>query len=97
MEKPYDPNLNLTESQRIQNRYYMLEDIDDYLKEIVQHCDDEADLIALGSLLQIHSKNILTACMDKKDWRHIIKKFLDDVEKEIDRGSILKKYHGKYY
>lgn len=97
MDKPYDPNLRPSEKEKVQNRCYMLEDIDDYVKEIIQNCDDESDLIALGSLLQIHSKNILTACMDKKDWKHIIKKFADDVEKERDHGSLLKKYGRKFY
>jgi hypothetical protein len=35
------------------------------------------------------SKNILTTVMDKGDWRHIIGKFLRDVEKQQDAASTL--------
>lgn len=70
----------------------LMEDVDDYIRETIQYCDDEEELIALGSVLQIISKNILTTVMDKGEWRHAISTFLKDVEQECDIGSIHKKY-----
>ncbi len=69
-----------------------MEDVDSYIKETIQYCDDEEELIALGSVLQIISKNILTSVMDKKEWKSAIGSFIDDVEKEKDFGSIRKQY-----
>jgi len=89
IEHPYDPQRRLTSRERQEKRVSLMEDVDDYIKEIVMYCDDEEDLIALGSLLQVLSKNILTTVMDKGDWRHIIGKFLRDVEKQQDAASTL--------
>jgi hypothetical protein len=89
IEHPYDPQRRLTGRERKQKRVSLMEDVDDYIKEIVMYCDDEEDLIALGSLLQVLSKNILTSVMDKGDWRHIINKFLRDVEKQQDAAATL--------
>ena len=97
MEMPFNPDRKLTYAERMEHRYSMMEELDEYLKEMVLYCDDEEDLIAMGSMLQIHSKNILTSCMNKKDWKHIIQNFAADVEKERDHGSMLRKYRGKFY
>lgn len=70
----------------------LMEDVDDYIKETIQYCDDEEELIALGSVLQIISKNILTTVMDRTEWKQAISAFLSDVEQERDMGSIHKKY-----
>lgn len=89
IEHPYDPQRRLTSRERQQKRVSLMEDVDDYIKEIVMYCDDEEDLIALGSLLQVLSKNVLTSVMDKGDWRHIIDKFARDVEKQHSEVSAM--------
>ena len=70
----------------------LMEDVDEYIRETIQYCDDEEELIALGSVLQIISKNILTTVMDRTEWKQAISAFLSDVEQERDMGSIHKKY-----
>ena len=89
IEHPYDPQRRLTQRERQEKRVSLMEDVDDYIKEIVMYCDDEEDLIALGSLLQVLSKNVLTSVMDRGDWRHIINKFAKDVEHQQDASSSL--------
>jgi len=49
-------------------------------------------MIALGSVLQILSKDILTTVMPKDDWKNAITTFATDVEKETDFASIRKQY-----
>ena len=47
----------------------MIEEIDDFICESIQYCDDPQDLIAIGSFLQVISKNILTSALgDKQKW-----------------------------
>lgn len=87
IEKAYDPHRRLTRKERDQKRVSLMEDVDEYIKEIIMYCDDDEDLIALGSLLQIHSKNVLTTVMDKGDWKYVIDKFTKDVEKQPDIPS----------
>lgn len=82
IENPYDPQRRLTTRERKEKRVSLMEDVDDYIQEIIMYCDDEEDLIALGSLLQVLSKNVLTSVMDKGDWRHTIDKFTRDVERQ---------------
>lgn len=66
--------------------------MDEYVRETILYCDDEEELIALGSVLQILSKNILTSVMNKKDWRQVIDKYVKDVEQETDLGSVRRQY-----
>ncbi len=96
IEPTYDPQRRLTFSERQQKRMSLMEDVDSYIKETIQYCDDEEELIALGSVLQIISKNILTSIMDKREWKDAIGAFIDDVEKEKDFGSIRKQYKDYY-
>ena len=89
IEHPYDPHRRLNGRERQEKRVSLMEDVDDYIKEIVMYCDDEEDLIALGSLLQVLSKNILTTVTVRGDWRHIINKFAKDVEQQQDVRSTM--------
>ena len=89
IENPYDPQRRLTTRERKEKRVSLMEDVDEYIQEIVMYCDDEEDLIALGSLLQVLSKNVLTSVMDKGDWRHVIDKFTKDVEKHQNAASAM--------
>lgn len=92
IEPVKDPNKRLTFSERQQKRMSLMQDVDDYIKETIQYCDDEEELIALGSVLQIISKNILTTVMDRSEWRQAISAYISDVEKEKDFGSLRQKY-----
>lgn len=92
IEPVKDPSKRLTFSERQQKRMSLMQDVDDYIKETIQYCDDEEELIALGSVLQIISKNILTTVMDRTEWRQAISAYISDVEKEKDFGSVRKQY-----
>lgn len=92
IEPVKDPNKRLTFSERQQKRMSLMQDVDDYIKETIQYCDDEEELIALGSVLQIISKNILTTVMDRSEWRQAISAYISDVEEEKDFGSLRQKY-----
>jgi hypothetical protein len=86
----------LTQQERANKRIHLLEEVDNYIKETILYCDDEQELIALGSVLQILSKNILTSVMNKTEWKDVIIKYIKDVEKESDLESINKKYRNNY-
>jgi hypothetical protein len=92
IEPTKDPNLRLTYEERARKRISLVEEVDEYIRETILYCDDEEELIALGSVLQILSKNILTTVMDKKDWKHVIVKYVRDVEQETDLGSVRRQY-----
>lgn len=87
-----DPTMRLNFQERQQKRMALMEDVSDYIKETILYCDDEEEMIALGSVLQILSKDILTAVMPKDDWKNAITTFATDVEKETDYASIRKQY-----
>ena len=92
IEQPYDPNRRLTYEEKLRKRLSLVEEVDEYVRETILYCDDEEELIALGSVLQILSKNILTSVMNKKDWRQVIDKYVKDVEQETDLGSVRRQY-----
>jgi hypothetical protein len=75
----------------------MVEEVDDFIKETILYCDSEEDLIALGSMLQIQSKNILTTCMNKRDWKAVIQKFAADVERDDNTKTASENYRGHFY
>ena len=87
-----DPTMRLNFQERQQKRMALMEDVSDYIKETILYCDEEEEMIALGSVLQILSKDILTAVMPKDDWKNAITTFATDVEKETDYASIRKQY-----
>lgn len=92
IEPAKNPSLKLSLQERQMKRISLLNDVNDYIKETILFCDDEPELIALGSVLQILSKDILTAVMPSRDWKDAITSFVNDVEKEKDYDSIRKLY-----
>ena len=92
IEPTKDPKLRLNFQERQQKRMALMSDVSDYIKETILYCDDEEEMIALGSVLQILSKDILTTVMAKDDWKNAITDFASDVEKETDYASIRKQY-----
>jgi hypothetical protein len=87
-----DPTMRLNFQERQQKRMALMSDVSDYIKETILYCDDEEEMIALGSVLQILSKDILTTVMARNDWKNAITDFASDVEKETDFASIRKQY-----
>jgi hypothetical protein len=80
------------------------EEIDEFVCETIQYCDDPKDLIAIGSLLQVISKNILVAAMeDKRKWAESVTQYtLDVLEDDVNdlrrKGHVpAEKYKGIYY
>ena len=92
IEPVKEPKLRLNFQERQQKRMALMSDVSDYIKETILYCDDEEEMIALGSVLQILSKDILTTVMPKDDWKNAITDFASDVEKETDYASIRKQY-----
>lgn len=82
MEKAYDHSKRLTQKERAARRVVRVEDVNDFLVEMIQYCDDEEDIIAIGALLQVVSKNMLTSVMNSKDWKYIISRYLSDVDNQ---------------
>lgn len=68
----------MTPTQRYVRRMEIIEQIDEFLKEMILYCEDEEDLISMGALLQIQSKYILTAVMQREDWSKIINEYVKD-------------------
>jgi hypothetical protein len=93
----------LTPNEVLEKRFGMLHDVDDYITEMIQYCDDKQDLIALGSVLLVMSKNILTSVVNKKEWADSLKQYTVDVMEEPEvtpkRWSYksVDEYKGKYF
>jgi hypothetical protein len=101
---PSRPHRNLTVSEKREKLHVMIEEIDDFICESIQYCDDPQDLIAIGSMLQVISKNILTSALgDKQKWAVSITQYaLDTLEHDVNdrvrRGEIpVEAFKGIYY
>jgi hypothetical protein len=101
---PSRQHRRLTVSEKTEKIHVMIEEIDDFICESIQYCDDPQDLIAIGSFLQVISKNILTSALgDKQKWAASITQYaLDtlehDVNDRIPRGEIpVEAFKGIYY
>jgi hypothetical protein len=81
---PTLPERKLTSKEILENRFCMIHEIDDYIQETIQLCDSPEDLIALGSVLQVMSKNILTSVLQKREWAESITQYTLDVIEEPD-------------
>lgn len=92
IEPVHDPRKRLTFRERDEKRKALMQEVDAYIKETILYCDDELELIALGAMLQIMSKNILTSTIDRRTWKSVISKFAEDVDNEVDFASIRKMY-----
>jgi len=101
--KPDLSYFRLTPKEVLEKRFGMLHDVDDYISEMIQYCDDKQDLIALGSVLLVMSKNILTSVVDKESWADSVNQYTIDVMDEPDvtpkRWSYksVDDYKGKYF
>jgi hypothetical protein len=101
---PFRQYRKLTVSEKRQKLHVMIEEIDEFVCETIQYCDDPKDLIAIGSLLQVISKNILIAAMeDKHKWAESVTQYtLDVLEDDVNdlrrKGHVpAEKYKGIYY
>ena len=101
---PFRQHRRLTVSEKRQKLISMVNEIDEFICESIQHCDDPEDLIAIGSLLQVMSKNILTTAMaDKRKWAESVTQYAldtleDDVNDRIRTGDTpVETFKGIYY
>lgn len=99
---PTLPERKLTSKEILENRFCMVHEIDDYIQETIQLCDSQEDLIALGSVLQVMSKNILTSVLNKREWAESITQYTLDVVDEPDPPKNwakvdVEKYKGKFF
>lgn len=78
MDNKLPNSKGMTPTQRYVRRMEIIEQIDEFLKEMILYCEDEEDLISMGALLQIQSKYILTAVMQREDWSKIINEYVKD-------------------
>lgn len=79
MEKAYDPSLKLSKKQEKEKRREIMSDVDKFVSELVLWCDSEEDLLSLGSILLITSKNVMTSVMDINDWKLATMKYIQGV------------------
>lgn len=80
MEKSYDPSLKLTEEEERQKRKEIMSDVDLFVSEMVQWCDSTEDLLSLGSILLVTSKNVMTAAMDLDAWKIATMKYIQSTK-----------------
>jgi hypothetical protein len=88
MGKQNSQESNETIRDRLINRLWMLRSVQEYLGEMILHCEDEEDLKCLGALLQVQSKNILTSTLSKAEWKYAISQYVIDTLKEPNQPSV---------
>lgn len=84
MDKPYDVRLNLSESEKQELRSELMNEVDQFVAEMILWCDDKEDLLALGSILLVSAKNVMTTAMDLDDWKKATTEYIRRVGTDND-------------
>lgn len=84
MDKPYDVRLNLSESEKKDLRHELMQEVDDFVAEMILWCDDKEDLLALGSMLLVSAKNCMTTAMDLDAWKKATTEYVKRVGTDND-------------
>jgi hypothetical protein len=84
MDKPYDVRLNLSASEKKDMRAELMQEVDDFVAEMVLWCDDKEDLLSLGSILLVSAKNCMTSAMELDDWKKATTEYVKRVGTEND-------------
>lgn len=91
MDKAFRPEKRLTPAEKAASRLDLMREVDEFVNECIMYCDDRQDMIALGCVLQIISKNILTGATDKKIWSNSVKDYIQEIMDEPDYGDLMRR------
>ena len=84
MDKPYDTRLNLSEEEKRELRTELMQEVDEFVSEMVLWCDDKEDLLSLGSMLLVSAKNVMTTAMDLDKWKTATTEYVKRVGTDND-------------
>lgn len=80
----YDPPLSRSKQEAEDDRQLLMEGVDEFVNEMVMWCDDEEDLLALGSILFVSAKNVMTTAMNLDAWKRAAIEYIKSVGTEND-------------
>lgn len=80
----YDPPYRRTQQEAADDRQLLMEGVDEFVNEMVMWCDDKDDLLALGSILLVSAKNVMTTAMDLDDWKKSVTEYIKRVGTDND-------------
>ena len=80
----YDPTYRRTQQEAADDRQLLMEGVDEFVNEMVMWCDDKEDLLALGSILLVSAKNVMTTAMDLDNWKKTVTEYIKRVGTDND-------------
>lgn len=80
----HDPPYKRSKEDSIVDKQIIMESVDEFVSEMVMWCDDEDDLLSLGSILLVSAKNVMTTAMDLDNWKKTVIEYIKLVGTEND-------------
>lgn len=80
----HDPPYRRSEEDSLVDKQVIMESVDEFVAEMVMWCDDKEDLLALGSILLVSAKNVMTTAMDLDNWKKTVTEYIRRVGTEND-------------
>ena len=80
----YDPPYRRSPQEAADDRQLLMEGVDEFVSEMVMWCDDKEDLLALGSILLVSAKNVMTTAMDLNNWKKTVTEYIKRVGTDND-------------
>lgn len=80
----FDPPYRRSQREAADDRQLLMEGVDEFVSEMVMWCDDKEDLLALGSILLVSAKNVMTTAMDLDNWKKTVTEYIKRVGTEND-------------
>lgn len=80
----HDPPYRRSEEDALVDRQIIMESVDEFVSEMVMWCDNEEDLLALGSILLVSAKNVMTTAMDLDNWKKSVTEYVRRVGTDND-------------
>lgn len=80
----FDPPYRRSQREAADDRQLLMEGVDEFVSEMVMWCDDKEDLLALGSILLVSAKNVMTTAMDLDNWKKTVTEYIKRVGTDND-------------
>ena len=80
----FDPPYRRSQQEAADDRQLLMEGVDEFVSEMVMWCDDKEDLLALGSILLVSAKNVMTTAMDLNNWKKTVTEYIKRVGTDND-------------
>ncbi len=80
----FDPPYRRSQKEAADDRQLLMEGVDEFVNEMVMWCDDKEDLLALGSILLVSAKNVMTTAMDLDNWKKTVTEYIKRVGTDND-------------